>query len=122
GFVLRNLADLPHGILEQVRVLRPGGRLVVLETTPGPRGSLRTLFTAYFRYLVPLFGALIAGDAAAYTYLPQSTAAFVEPEQLQELVRAAGLVDVSSRPLGFGSIAVMVGRKPSMLPDSGGAA
>ncbi len=112
GFLLRNLADVSAGIAEQARVLRPGGGLVVLETTPGPRaGWLRWLFQLYFRRLVPLVGGLVAGDAAAYTYLPESTLAFLEPERLAALMRAIGLEVVSIRRLALCSVAVTVARK-----------
>ena len=60
AFVVRNLADVERGIAEQVRVLRPGGKLVVLETTPGPPGPLRPVYRLCFRYLVPWLGQLIA--------------------------------------------------------------
>jgi demethylmenaquinone methyltransferase/2-methoxy-6-polyprenyl-1,4-benzoquinol methylase len=112
GFLVRNLADLRRGIDEQVRVLRPGGRLVILETTPGPSGLLRPLYTLYFRYIVPRVGGLIAGDATAYTYLPESTLAFLEPDRLVELLRDAGLRDVSARRLTFGCVAITQARKP----------
>ena len=109
GFLVRNLADVRAGIAEQVRVLGPGGRLVILETTPGPTGWLGPLFRLYFRVLVPVLGGLIAGDARAYTYLPESTAAFIQPERLVEALRAAGLEDVQTRRLALGSVAVTVG-------------
>jgi demethylmenaquinone methyltransferase/2-methoxy-6-polyprenyl-1,4-benzoquinol methylase len=110
AFVLRNLADVQAGLAEQARVLRPGGQLLVLETTPGPTGLLGILFRLYFRRVVPLLGGLIAGDAAAYTYLPESTAAFVEPERLASLMREAGLRDVVVKRLAFGTVALTRGR------------
>src|SRR5260370_27805666 len=70
AFVVRNLADVARGIAEQVRVLRPGGMVVVLETTPGPPGLLRPLYRLCFRYLVPWLGQLIPGDPSPHTYLP----------------------------------------------------
>ena len=109
AFVLRNLADMQAGIAEQVRVLRPGGQLLVLETTPGPAGLLGVLIRLYFRRGVPLLGGLITGDAAAYTYLPESTVAFVEPERLASLMREAGLRDVVVKRLGFGAVALTRG-------------
>jgi demethylmenaquinone methyltransferase/2-methoxy-6-polyprenyl-1,4-benzoquinol methylase len=112
GFLVRNLADVPGGVSEQVRVLQQGGRLVILETTPGPPGLLRPLFRLYFRHLVPVLGGLLAGDATAYTYLPESTLAFLEPDRLADLLRQQGLVDVKVQRLALGSVAVVSGRKP----------
>jgi demethylmenaquinone methyltransferase / 2-methoxy-6-polyprenyl-1,4-benzoquinol methylase len=120
AFVVRNLADVPQGVKEQVRVLRDGGRMVVLETTPGPPGLLRPLYRVYFRHIVPLLGRLIAGDATAYTYLPESTLAFLEPARLADLLRQHGLVDVKVRRLALGSVAVTSGRKIVNLPTTGG--
>jgi demethylmenaquinone methyltransferase / 2-methoxy-6-polyprenyl-1,4-benzoquinol methylase len=121
AFVVRNLADVAAGIREQVRVLRPGGRLVILETTPGPRGPLRPAYRLYFRRIVPLLGRLIAGDASAYTYLPESIVAFVEPSRLADILCSHGLTKISIRRLALGSVAVLLGLKPSasaMLPDA----
>ena len=115
AFVVRNLADVTQGVAEQVRVLRQGGRLVVLETTPGPHGVLRPLYRFFFRRVVPLMGRLIAGDGSAYTYLPESTLAFLEPARLADLLRQLGLVDVNIRPLALGCVAVTSGRKPGLL-------
>jgi demethylmenaquinone methyltransferase/2-methoxy-6-polyprenyl-1,4-benzoquinol methylase len=112
AFLMRNLADISMGILEQVRVLRPGGRLVILETTPGPPSALpRMLFRLYFRQLVPLLGKLIAGDAAAYTYLPESSAHFLEPERLARLLAEHGLQDVQTQKLALGTVAITSARR-----------
>jgi demethylmenaquinone methyltransferase/2-methoxy-6-polyprenyl-1,4-benzoquinol methylase len=115
AFVVRNLADARAGLTEQVRVLRPGGRLVVLETTPGPPNLLRPLYRLYFRQLVPRLGQLIAGDPVAYTYLPDSALAFLEPARLAAALRDSGLDRVTTRRLAFGSVAITAGRKPPAL-------
>lgn len=110
GFVVRNLADLDSGLAEQIRILRRGGTLAILETTPGPRfWPLTVLYRLYFRYLVPLIGRLVAGDASAYTYLPESTLRFVHPDRVAELLRRHGLVGIRIRLLALGCIAVITG-------------
>jgi len=112
GFLVRNLAEVEAGIAEQVRVLRPGGLLFILETTPGPAAwPLAALYRLYFRRLVPLVGGLVAGDASAYTYLPESTLRFTAPERLAEVMRANGLREVRIRRLTFGCVAITSGRK-----------
>jgi demethylmenaquinone methyltransferase/2-methoxy-6-polyprenyl-1,4-benzoquinol methylase len=113
AFVVRNLADVADGIAEQVRVLRPGGRLVMLETTPGPEQPLlRPLVRFYFRRVVPLLGRVIAGDASAYTYLPESTLVFLDPARVAHVVAECGLRDITIRRLALGSVAITSGRKP----------
>jgi len=113
AFVMRNVADVAQGIAEQVRVLREGGTLVVLETTPGPPGLLRPLHKLYFRRAVPVIGQLVAGDASAYTYLPASTLAFLEPARLADVLRRHGLVNVQVQRLALGSVAITSGQKPA---------
>jgi demethylmenaquinone methyltransferase / 2-methoxy-6-polyprenyl-1,4-benzoquinol methylase len=119
GFLVRNLADVSLGIAEQVRVLRAGGTLAILETTPGPRGLSRWLYRLYFRGAVPLLGGLLAGDASAYTYLPESTLAFVQPARLAARMAAYGLEGVRTLKLMLGTVAVTIGRKPVIFPDGG---
>lgn len=113
GFLVRNLGNVEEGLREQLRVLRPGGRLVVLEITPGPSGLLGWLFRLYFRRLVPLLGALLAREGKAYTYLPESAAAFLPPARLAGLMASIGLENVTSHPLTWGTVAVTTGTQPS---------
>jgi demethylmenaquinone methyltransferase / 2-methoxy-6-polyprenyl-1,4-benzoquinol methylase len=110
AFLLRNLADLAAGLAEMRRVTRPGGLIAALEITrPGVPGW-DALFGLYFNRLVPLIGAAVARDRAAYTYLPQSVERFVTPAELARLMTAAGLRDVRYRRLALGTIALHLGR------------
>jgi len=109
AFLLRNLADLAAGLDEMRRVTMPGGLVAALEITrPGVPGW-DAMFGVYFNRLVPLIGAVVARDRAAYTYLPQSVERFVTPRELAALMRRAGLSDVRYRRLGLGTIAIHVG-------------
>ena len=120
AFVVRNLADVAAGMAEQARVLRTGGRLVVLEITPGPSSLIRPFFRMYFRGLVPLMGQLVAGDSQAYTYLPESAAVFLQPESVAASLHAAGLVDITITRLGLGSVAITAARKAQVKSANSG--
>ncbi len=109
AFLLRNLADLPAGLAEMRRVTMPGGLVAALEITRPAVPGWDALFALYFNRLVPLIGALVAGDRAAYTYLPQSVERFVSPAGLARLMERAGLRAVHYRRLGLGTIALHVG-------------
>jgi demethylmenaquinone methyltransferase/2-methoxy-6-polyprenyl-1,4-benzoquinol methylase len=118
GFLLRNVGDLPAALAEMARVLRPGGRLVCLEITHPPT-LIAPLFHVYFDRLVPLVGALITGEGAAYRYLPASLGPLPGPRRLAALIEQAGFVEVRYRRVGFGSVAVHVGRKGSRAQAGG---
>jgi demethylmenaquinone methyltransferase / 2-methoxy-6-polyprenyl-1,4-benzoquinol methylase len=110
GFGVRNLEDLEGGLRELRRVLRPGGRLAVLEITR-PRGLLRPFFRLWFDVLVPLAGRILPGGKA-YTYLPASVRRFPGPEDLSALLERAGLEEVRFRLLGGGSVALHTAERP----------
>jgi demethylmenaquinone methyltransferase / 2-methoxy-6-polyprenyl-1,4-benzoquinol methylase len=108
GFGVRNLSDLDRGLAEMRRVLRPGGRLVILEITQPTRPPLSTFFSLWFDRVVPLLGRL-AGDSEAYTYLPESVRGFPSPMGLAEKMDAAGLGHVRWTLLAGGIIAIHSG-------------
>jgi demethylmenaquinone methyltransferase/2-methoxy-6-polyprenyl-1,4-benzoquinol methylase len=110
GFGVRNLADLDRGIGELARVLKPGGRLVILEITNPRRPPLSTFFALWFDRLVPLLGTL-AGDREAYTYLPDSVKRFPPPEGLALIMDRAGLEGIRYTVLAGGIIAIHSGAR-----------
>ena len=109
AFTVRNFADLDGALAEFHRVLRPEGRLASLEITSPTMPVFRTLFRYYFRHVVPLVGAAVAGYGAAYRYLPASVQAFLSRRQLQRRFQAAGFAQVTARPLALGTIALHTG-------------
>jgi demethylmenaquinone methyltransferase/2-methoxy-6-polyprenyl-1,4-benzoquinol methylase len=111
GFLIRNVIDLPQALREQGRVLNPGGRIVILDTTRPPRNLLSPFIRFHLRYVIPTLGRLVAGTGEAYTYLPDSTQAFLTAEQLAEELWLAGFSQVGFRRLMLGTIAIHWGRK-----------
>lgn len=112
GFGVRNLADLDAGAREMARVLKPGGRLVILEITQPQQPPLSTFFRVWFDRLVPLLGK-VAGDAEAYSYLPESVRNFPPPAGLAEIMDRAGLENIRYTVLAGGIIAIHSGsRRP----------
>jgi demethylmenaquinone methyltransferase / 2-methoxy-6-polyprenyl-1,4-benzoquinol methylase len=109
GFGIRNVGDLPGGLGELARVLRPGGRLAILEITQ-PRGLLRPFYKLWFDGLVPLAGKLLPGGAA-YSYLPASVRRFPGPDELAGLLARTGFQDVRYRLLAGGIVALHTGER-----------
>jgi demethylmenaquinone methyltransferase/2-methoxy-6-polyprenyl-1,4-benzoquinol methylase len=111
GFLMRNVIDLSRALSEQWRVLKPGGRIVILDTTQ-PRQSLLTPFVRFHMHtVIPVLGKLISGQEDAYEYLPDSSEAFLSAEELAVKMVRAGFERVTFRRLNFGTIAIHWGAK-----------
>lgn len=113
GYLVRNVIDIPQTLNEQRRVLKPDGRIVILDTSPPPNNLLKPFILMHLKYGIPLLGRLIAGKSAsdAYTYLPESTQAFKTPDELADLMKGAGFKNVGYKTFMFGTMAVHWGAK-----------
>jgi len=111
GFMMRNVVDVAAAFREQVRVVKPGGRVVCLELTLPRAPIFGQLFRLYFFRVVPLIGGLISGQRDAYRYLPESVAAFLSPPELARTMASAGLRDVQYRLAMLGTVAIHWGTK-----------
>jgi len=108
SFGLRNMSNLPLALSEMYRVLKPGGRMVSLDTCPT---SKIPFMDFYLKHIMPRLGSFLAGDRSAYEYLAKSTQNFLTPEQLKVAFELAGCKAVESRPLMWGAASLQVGIK-----------
>jgi len=111
GFGVRNFEHLEAGMAEMLRVLRPGGALVVLEFSQPTAFPIKQLYGIYSKTLLPLIGRMVSKDAAAYTYLPESAAVFPSGERFLGVMRAVGYQNLRARPLLFGITSLYYGTK-----------
>jgi len=112
AFGLRNLASVEAGIAELLRVLRPGGKVIVLEFSKPTVPILRSFFRIYFTKVLPVFGGLISGSKSAYQYLPESVSRFPDQNELTAIMRRAGFEEVTFQNLSGGIAALHFGMRP----------
>lgn len=111
AFGIRNFEDRKKGLAEFLRVLKPGGRAVILELGIPDKPFIKTLYDIYFRHILPRIGGLISGNRAAYRYLPESVYAFPRPETFCAMMERAGFHNVRHRNFTFGLCRLFIGEK-----------
>jgi len=113
AYGVRNFSDLERGLSEMLRVLRPDGRLVIIELTSPVHFPMKQLFRLYSRVLMPLVGRFVAHDPAAYAYLPATMEAFPQGEVMQGVLQKLGFADVKFRRFTFGLSTLYTAAKPA---------
>jgi len=111
GFLMRNVGDVQQALKEQYRTLKPGGRIVILDTTKPKRNLLSPFIWLHMHFVIPLLGRLISGFGDAYHYLPDSTEKFLSAEELTVRMAAVGFKRINFDRMMFGTIAIHWGEK-----------
>ncbi|MGH9745613.1 MAG: bifunctional demethylmenaquinone methyltransferase/2-methoxy-6-polyprenyl-1,4-benzoquinol methylase UbiE [Candidatus Acidiferrales bacterium] len=113
AFGFRNLANYEQGLLEIARILRPGGKLAILEFSEPRNTAIAAAYRLYFKRILPFIGGIVSGNGAAYAYLPSSVAKFPTPLELAALMRKTGFTEIRYESWNFGSVVLHTGRTPA---------
>jgi len=111
GFLMRNVTDVQQALKEQYRTLKPGGRIVILDTTRPKKNILSPFIWLHMHFIIPTVGGLLSGERDAYNYLPDTTENFLTAEQLASRMIAVGFKKVDFKRLMFGTIGMHWGEK-----------
>jgi demethylmenaquinone methyltransferase/2-methoxy-6-polyprenyl-1,4-benzoquinol methylase len=111
GFLMRNVINLPRALQEQYRVLKNGGRMIILDTTRPKKNILSSFIWLHMHVVIPTLGTLITGVKEAYHYLPESTEGFLTAEDLASHMTSIGIRNVNYQRYMFGTIAIHWGEK-----------
>ena len=111
GFGVRNFQNLEIGLAEMLRVVRPGGKLIILEFSKPKRFPVKQYYAFHSKYIIPFFGKTISKDASAYSYLPESVAAFPEGKDFEDILSKLGYQNVGSQLVAGGIASIYFGTK-----------
>ena len=111
AFGVRNFENLSKGLSDMCRVLKTGGKIVVIEFSRPKHFPMKQLYNFYFKSILPIIGKLISKDQSAYTYLPESVEAFPDGQDFLNILTEVGFKNVECRPLTFGISSIYIGQK-----------
>ena len=112
AFGVRNFENLEKGLKEMNRVVRPGGKVVILEFSKPKKFPVKQFYNFYFFNILPMWGKMVSKDSSAYTYLPESVGAFPDGENFLEIYKSCGFEETEQIKLSFGIASIYIGTKP----------
>jgi len=115
GYLIRNVEDISKCFSEQFRVVKPGGRVVCLDTSPPPDTLMKPLVMLHLKVMIPILGGLISGKWDAYRYLPESTRSFKTPQELSQVMESVGFRDITFNRYMFGTMVILKGTRPQEI-------